>query len=165
MEKRLIADKKIIRSENGTYILMSLEAVRGGKGGELAQVGDWFKVEEKDGELYPYPIRKEFFIENYRHIKDDDFEAVPKILDAWFADDQIISEEIQWLLASGKLRLTNDPKKFFIAEIWGTTLSAPKNNTVLIFYSVKRNDINEISEIDFNLVDYEAFKRDYILLE
>lgn len=165
MEKKLIADKKIIRQENGIYRLMSLEAVRSGQDGEVAQVGDWFKVEEKQGELYPYPIKKDYFTENYRHVKGDEFDAVPKILDAWFADDQIISEEIQWLLDSGKLRFADNPEKFFVAEIWGTTLSAPRDNTVLIFYSVKRTDNGDIYEIDFNLVARKAFERDYLLIE
>lgn len=161
MEQKLIADEKIKRLENGTYSLMSLEAVFGGRGGEEAQIGDWFRVEEKSGEFYPYPISNEYFSKNYRKI-DDDFEAVPKILAAYFADDQI-SEEVQWLLDSGKLRLTNDSEKFFVAEIWGTALSATRDSAI-IFYSVTRTD-GEISEIDFNLIARDAFDRDYIVLE
>lgn len=160
MEKRLIADEKITH-EAGIYRLMSLEAVLGERGGEEAQIGDWFRVEEKAGEFYPYPISNEYFCKNYRKI-DDEFEAVPKILVAYFADDQI-SEEVQWLLDSGKLRLTNDSEKFFVAEIWGTALSAAKDGAI-IFYSVTRTD-GEISRIDFNLVAREALERDYILLE
>ena len=161
MEQKLIANEKIKRLENRTYSLMSLEAVLGGRGGEEAQIDDWFRVEEKSGEFYPYPIGNEYFRKNYRKI-DDEFEAVPKILAAYFADDQI-SEEVQWLLDSGKLRLTNESERFFVAEIWGTALSAAKDSAI-IFYSVTRTD-GEISGIDFNLVAREAFDRDYILLE
>lgn len=162
MEQRLIVDEKIIH-EAGIYRLMSLEVVRGGRGGEEAQAGDWFRVEQLAGDLYPFPMSEIYFRANYIHLKDDEFEAVPKILDAWFADDQI-SKEVQWLLDSGKLRLTNDSEKFFVAEIWGSVLSAAKDSAI-VFYSVTRTDSGEISGIDFNLVAREALERDYILLE
>lgn len=160
MEKRLLAEKKITYKD-GIYRLMSLEAVRGGCLGEVATTGDWFRIEERTGQAYPYPLNSDYFRANFRKLKGtDDFEAIPKILDAWFAEEPI-SQELCYLLDVGKLILTDDN---IIGLIWGTTLSAPKKGSAVIFYSVSRLPSGEISAVDFNLIDAQAFQRDYEVL-
>ena len=154
MEKRLLAEKKITR-EDGIYRLMSLEAVRGGGLGEVAAAGDWFRIEERADQAYPYPLNADYFSSNFRKLKStDDFEAIPKILDAWFAEEPV-SQEVRYLLDAGKLILTDDN---IIGLIWGTTLSAPKKGSAIIFYSVSRLPSGEI------LAVAQAFQRDYEVL-
>lgn len=63
-ERRLIGEDTILREQDGRYRLFSLEAVNGV--GELAEPGDYFKVEEVEGRHYPYPNDREWFIENHR---------------------------------------------------------------------------------------------------
>ena len=149
---------------DGTYRLASLEAVRAGSGGEKANAGDWFRIEERGTERFPYPITNEYFADNFRRVhtreRNDEFEAIPKILDAWFADDAP-SEEVNYLLDTGKLSLTDD---YLVALNWGTTLVAPRKGSAVIFYSIKKSSNGELF-IDFNLVDAEAFRRDYEILD
>ena len=114
MEKRLLEEKKITRNNDGTYTIMSLEAVRGGNGGEVAQVGDWFRVEQLTDVLYPFPMTETFVRNNFRHLAGDEFEVIPKILNAWFADDKIICAEVEYLMQTGRLIITkNDPEHYF----------------------------------------------------
>lgn len=166
MEKRLLKEKKITRNDDGTYTLMSLEAVRGGNGGEAAQAGDWFRVEQLADVLYPFPMTETFVRNNFRHLSGDEFEVVPKVLDAWFADDKIICAEVEYLMQTGRLIITkNDPKHYFLApNLWGAKLSAPKDSAI-IFYEVKRTQSGKIFSVDWNLVARFAFERDYILIE
>lgn len=164
MERMLRAEGKILQ-ENGTYRLFSLEAVRAGSGvGEEANVGDWFRVEKRNGERFPYPLTAEYFADHYRQVQSargDEFEPIPKILDAWFADDESPDEEVRYLLDTGKLSVTDDS---LVALNWGTTLVAPRKGSAVIFYSVKRLSNGELF-IDFNLVDAAAFRRDYDILD
>ena len=58
MEKILIEEGVIIPKEDGTYELLSQEAVNGS--GEIAHVGDYFKVDEVNGRHFPYPNEKDY---------------------------------------------------------------------------------------------------------
>ena len=147
--------------DNGRFELFSLEAAHVGKGGEIAQTGDWFKVEELDGELYPYPIAADWFFANHVHIENDTFEQIPKPLPVWFTGDPV-SAEVSFLLRTGALVLSNS---HVATLIWGTTLVVPKDECTIVFYDIKRTGDGEIASIDFNLVANFAFQRDYQLIE
>lgn len=165
MEKSLRTNRRILLHEDGSYELASLESVQGGRGGEKAHAGDWFKVEEKAGNFYPYPMTATYFNQNYRHIVDDEFEVIPKTLDAWFAEEPPC-QEIQFLMRTGALAFNeSDSENFFIAQMhWGSTLVAPRSS-VVIFYEVKRTPAGEIFAADWNLIADFAFERDYLILD
>ena len=165
MEQTLIENKKIILRKDNCYELASLEAVRSGHSGEIANLGDWFRVEQMDGELYPYPISNTYFNQNFRHIFDDEFEVIPKTIDAWFADSKLCVE-VEYLIRTGQLIITeSDLEHYFLAtNLWGTTLSAPQNS-VILFYEIRRTQEGEIFFIDWNLVARFAFERDYLIIE
>ena len=165
MEKNLRINKRIILHKDGSYELTSFESVKGGHGGEKAHAGDWFRIEEKSGNLYPYPMTEAYFNQNYRHIVNDEFEIIPKILEAWFAEDSPNQEIIQFLMNTGDLTFNeSDDEKFFVAKThWSTTLVASKKS-VLIVYEVKRTSEGKIVYVDWNLVADFVFKRDYSIL-
>ncbi|MDY5001752.1 MAG: hypothetical protein SO122_04710, partial [Eubacteriales bacterium] len=58
----LIEDGRIIPHDDGTYEIMSLEAVNGS--GQLARSGDYLKLDSSGN---PYPNDREFFQKNHRH--------------------------------------------------------------------------------------------------
>lgn len=161
MYRELIARKKIRVQDDGQFALFSLEATRGGQGGEIAQAGDWFKVDELDGELYPYPIAADWFLANHIYIDGDTFEQISKPLPVWFTDDPV-SAEVSFLIRTGALTISDS---HVIALIWDTTLVVPKDECVVVFYDIKRTGDGEIVSVDFNLVANFAFQRDYQLIE
>ena len=118
-----------------------------------------------DGELYPYPISNTYFNQNFRHIVGDEFEVIPKTLDAWFADSKLCVE-VEYLIRTGQLIIVeNDPEHYFLAtNLWGTKLSASKNS-VILFYEIKRTPEEKIFSIDWNLIARFAFERDYLIID
>lgn len=154
MEKKMIKEGKIKKIEDG-YEIFSQE-VKGNKG-EKAKIGDYFKV---DNDHYPYPNEKEWFEKNHRCIGNDLYEQVPKELDSW-EYGQTITEEIKFLLDNQKLKINeNLPEKFFEAFLWGSLLHAAKDS-VVVLYSVDRNEEGSITSIDFNFITRKEFEKTY----
>lgn len=78
MEAMLIEEGAIKKNPDGTYELFSQEAVSAT--GEIANAGDYFKVDSVEGHHYPYPNSKDFFEENHIHVSGDVYEQKGKPL-------------------------------------------------------------------------------------
>lgn len=66
----LIEEGAIQRPPDGSYALFSQEAVNGQ--GQIAQAGDYFKVDTIDGRHFPYPNSREYFLSNHTHLGGDE---------------------------------------------------------------------------------------------
>ena len=162
MEAALIEEGAIRHLPDGSYELFSQEAVNGH--GQIAQAGDYFKVDTIDGRHFPYPNDREFFLNNHIHLSGDEYEQINKPLLIWQAGDAM-SEEIRWLVDTGRLTLKpQDPSHFFNAFLWGADLSAASDAT-LVVYSVDRDASGAITEISFNFVARPEFEACYSILE
>ncbi len=162
MEELLLKEGAIKKLEDGSYELFSQEAVNGK--GQAAKPGDYFKVDEIDGKHYPYPNEKEWFESRHKHLSGDEYEQQPEPLPIWTKGEEI-SEEIQFLLDTGKLELKpENPKAFFNAFLWGAPLSAADDAT-LILYSVEREESGAIKDVTFNFVAKDFFDENYVILE
>lgn len=158
MEAMLIEEGAIRKKEDGTYELFSQEAVNGT--GEIANAGDYFKVDTVNDRHFPYPNSKAFFEENHTLIAGDAYEQKNKPLAFWQASDPMC-EEIQYLTQNGKLTFKpEDAEHYFNAFLWGADLSAAKDATI-IFYSIDRNDRGKITDISFNFVAAKEFDSSY----
>lgn len=158
MEEMLIAEGAIKKREDGTYELFSQEAVNGS--GEIADIGDYFKVDTVNGRHFPYPNSREFFEENHTFIAEDEYEQKNKPLAFWQASDPMC-DEIRYLIQNGKLTLKpEDPAHYFNAFLWGANLSAAKDAAV-VFYKIDKNESGEITDISFNFVAAEEFDASY----
>ena len=153
IEERLISEGKIAVTATG-YELFSQEAKS--ESGEKAVSGDYFKI---DGAGYPYPNKKEWFLDNHQHIEGDTWEQIPAQLDAWEAEETI-PEEVQFLLDHKGLKLNPaNPSEYFGATLWGAWLTAAKD-AVLVFYSITREN-GVIIDADFNFVARSEFEKTY----
>lgn len=158
MEALLIQEGAIRKRTDGTYELFSQEAVNGA--GETASAGDYFKVDTVDGRHYPYPNSREYFEENHIPLGGDEYEQKSKPLAFWQSSDPMC-EEIQYLLKQGKLTLKpEDPEHYFNAFLWGAQLSAAQDASV-VFYSVDRDEAENITDISFNFVAAREFEEGY----
>lgn len=147
-----------IACRDGKYFLASLEGV------QKASAGDFFKVTRLNGENFPYPNSREFFLANHRKLRGDLYEQLTKPLKVWFKGDSLDEPEMKFLLEDSKLTLEpQDPAHYFKTFLWGAPLDADED-AALIFYDVQRDDSGAITAIDFNLVNREIFNRDYELL-
>ena len=161
MEALLIEEGAIQRLPDGSYALFSQEAVNGQ--GQLAQAGDFFKVDTIDGRHYPYPNSREYFLNNHIHLSGDEYEQINKPLLIWQRGDELF-EEVRWLVDTGRLTLKpQDPAHFFNAFLWGADLSAADDAT-MVFYSVDRDASGAITEISFNFVAKPEFEASYSII-
>lgn len=157
MEVALIEEGAIKLREDGQYELFSQEAVNGV--GQIAQAGDFFKVDTVDGKHYPYPNARKWFEENHTHIEGDEYLQKGKPLLFWQKSDGP-SEEMEWLVKNGKVTLKPEDKEhYFNAFLWGADLSAA-DDAVVVFYSVTRWD-GVITHVDFNFVARPEFEANY----
>lgn len=160
MEQRLIRAGRIRVLPGGRYELFSQEAVSGR--GEQARAGDYFKVDEVDGQYYPYPNERYYFETNHRLVEgtQDLYEQVCRPLPVWIRGDPA-GPELQFLLDSGRLTLHPDcPQRYFRAELWGTTLSAAQD-AVLVFYRVEHAANGTVTDAEFNFVERGMFRQTY----
>lgn len=154
-ERELISEGKI-KVNGESYELFSQECKSGQ--GEIAQNGDYFKVDEAG---YPYPNRKAWFEENHTKLEgEDEYEQAAKPLDSWEADQEMCPE-VQFLVDHKGLKLDPDnPDQFFGAELWGAWLTAPVD-AVLIFYSISRDEAGNVTDASFNFVARAEFDATY----
>ena len=161
MEAMLIEEGAIRLLADGSYELFSQEAVNGH--GQIAQAGDYFKVDTIDGRHFPYPNSWEYFMSNHTHLGGDEYEQVNKPLLIWQSSDALI-EEVRWLVDTGRLTLKpQDPTHYFNAFLWGADLSAADDAT-LIFYGVDRDENGCIMDISFNFVARPEFETSYTII-
>ena len=161
MEALLMEEGAIRRLPDGSYELFSQEAVNGH--GQIAQSGDYFKVDTIDGRHFPYPNSREYFLSNHIHLNGDEYEQVNNPLLIWQSGDAV-TEEIRWLVDTGRMTLKpQDPSHFFNAFLWGADLSAASDAT-LVFYSVDRDASVAITDISFNFVAKPEFEASYSII-
>ncbi|MDY5001849.1 MAG: hypothetical protein SO122_05250, partial [Eubacteriales bacterium] len=104
-----------------------------------------------------------FFQKNHRHIEGDEYEQIPKPLLAWSIDEPV-SKEVAFLILHKDLVLDlTSHDKFFTAPLWGTIESSPRDS-VLVFYSVTRDDDGSIVDADFNFVARDVFEKTYSVI-
>ena len=152
---RLMEQGRIRRISEDAYEIFSQEAVNGK--GETARGGDYIKI---DSGGFPYPNDREFFLANHRPAGGDQYEQIPRQMDAWTVSEPMCPE-IDYLLRNGKLFIhADDPDRFYTARLWGTDLSAARD-AVVVFYSVDRDGSGEIRNIIFNFVAKEEFDKTY----
>ena len=158
----LMKENKIIDLHNGIYEVFSQEAVKAGSvHGQVACTGDWIRI---DGSGSPYPNKADWFQENLRHISGDDYEQIPKLLNAWTADLEMCPE-IQFLIREKGLVLDeNNPEQYFNAFLWGTQEAAARD-AVLVFYSVSYDENGSIVDAEFNFVEKTEFDCTYDLVQ
>lgn len=157
----LMNKKQIVNLHNGTYEVFSQEALNGNSGhGQLAEFGDWVRI---DGAGYPYPSRDDWFRENLRHCGGDDYEQIPKVLNAWVAGQPMCPEVLFLIEHKGLVIDETNPNQYFSATLWGTQESA-QEDAVLVFYSVTRDKVGNIIDADFNFVERTEFDRTYKIL-
>ncbi|MFQ9514724.1 MAG: hypothetical protein ACLRZ9_02745 [Eubacterium sp.] len=155
VEKNLIGNGKIRKKSDGNYEIFSREAVNGT--GEIAKIGDYFKVDSKG---HPYPNAKEFFEENHEQLSEDEYIQKPQPMDVWSADMEMCPE-IEFLIKNKGLKLSPEcPEKYFGAPLWGSYLNAAKD-AYLVFYEITRDENGNIADADFNFVARDEYEKLY----
>lgn len=164
MERQLIEEGAIRCLPDGRYELFSQEAVHGS--GELAQRGDYFKVDTVDGRHYPYPNTRAYFEANHTlaDAAQDLYEQKPTPRRIWQKEDGMCPE-IAALLHADRLCLNPaDPQHYFSAFLYGAPLSTSDKGTV-IFYSIQYGADGAVEDVDFNLVSEADFAAGYTLCD
>ncbi len=158
MEKKMILYKRIVSHPDGVYELFSQEALK--EKGETAHTGDFFKVDDSG---FPYPIKRSWFLQNHKHLKDDMYQQISKPIKIW-RYGEAISEEIQFLLDKGLLSFhPEDPKHYYSAFIWGTEENAA-DDAIIALFDVERAKGGIITDINFNFIEKEYFEAHYDVL-
>lgn len=156
----LIFEGKLSELGNGKYEVYSQEALNGNRGGEIAETGDWIKI-DKSG--FPYPNDKVYFEKNHRHVKGDIFEQVPKPLWAWDAECEMCPE-ISFLIEEKGLVINKSSfEERYSAELWKTREVAAAD-AVIVFYNICYNKNNEIVDAEFNFVARDEFEHTYSII-
>ncbi|MCD8120855.1 MAG: hypothetical protein LUE65_01260 [Clostridiales bacterium] len=158
--KALMDDGKIKDIGSGRYEIYSQEAINGAVGGEMAEAGDWIKVDSRE---CPYPNNREYFEANHRHIEGDIFEQIPKTLSAWDAK-LAMCPEIAFLIENKGLIIdkTSSDRRY-IAKLWGTTEAAAED-AMIVFYSIFYDEAGNVTDCDYNFVKREEFDRTYSII-
>lgn len=153
--ERLIGEGKIQPMDDGRFRVFSQEAAKG----EVAGFGDYVKLDSSGA---PYPNTRAFFLENHRHIGGDDYEQIPKWLNAWCLGDEMCPE-IRFLIEHKGLVIDKgSDEACFRAPLWGDMLSAAKD-AVIVFYDLEYDSGHEVLEADFNFVAKAEFDKVYEL--
>lgn len=156
--KKLMSDGLVIPHDNGTFEIKTREAC---EKGEIALEGDFVKI---DPEGAPYPNKRDFFLQNHRHISDDIYEQIPQPVFAFTANDGIC-EEVTFLVQKKGMVIHKDkPEQYFSSPLWGTVETAPEDS-VILFYSISRDTSGAIIDADFNFVCRSVFEDQYIIID
>lgn len=162
MERQLQSEGVIRWKPDGSCLLFSKEAVNGL--GEMAQKGDFFKVDEADSGRYAYPNRRDWFLEHHHPLGNGDYEVIAKPFPIWTKDDPPC-EPMDFLLNTGRLRIDpTNPERYFNAVLWNAPLSAAED-AVIVFYSLERDACGALKDVEFNFVDRQFFERDYVICD
>ena len=155
LERELLASGKLFLRSDGKYEVFSQEAKEGQ--GEIACPGDYVKI-DTDG--YPYPNERSFFEQYHYQIREDGFRQKSRPVATWQIGDPSC-EAIAFLHQTGRLEIhEEDDAQYFKAELWGAPLSAAKD-AVIVFYSIERDELGTILDVDFNFVARSEFERTY----
>lgn len=158
----LILQGKIKELKGERYEIFSQEALNGGSGrGQLAEEGDWIKI---DGKGCPYPNKQEYFEKNHRYVEGDTYEQLPKQLLAWTANCEMCSE-VAFLIATKRLKIDeNSYDHYYSADLWGTHEVANRE-AVIIFYNIIYNKEGNVTDVEFNFVEKGEFERIYSIIK
>lgn len=158
----LISEGKIKKLDDGTFEIMSQEAVKGGSGkGQVASANDYVKI---DSSGFPYPNDEAYFIANHIHIEGDEYEQITKPLAAWTANEPMC-EEVNYLVEhKGLIINENDPKHYLTAMLWGT-LETVERDGAIVFYDILRTADGRIEDISFNFVAHKQFHEEYTVID
>lgn len=149
----LMAEGKIRRREDGKWLIFSQEA----NAGEVAEDCDYIKI---DNAGWPYPNRREYFLENHRHIGGDEYEQLPVPLKAWDRNEPMCPE-IEYLLSNKGLVIDEGSEdRYYSAPLWGDILTA-RNDCMIVFYSVTIDEDGAVRDADFNFVARDEFDKTY----
>lgn len=153
--QQLVKEGRLIACPDGSFEVMSQEAVHGK--GEKAFPGDFVKI---DAQGYPYPNSKTFFENNHRHLQGDEYEQIPRPLEAWPASEPVC-EEVRFLVEHKGLVIDpRHPDRYLTAPLWGTLESATRD-AVVVFYHIQRDESGAIVDADFNFVARSVFETEY----
>ena len=158
--EKLIEKGKVCDLGNGRYEIYSRESVNGSDGGEKAVDGDWIKVDSKG---YPYPNKRVYFESNHRHIEGDNFEQLPKPLQAWDAKLELCPEMKFLVEKKGLIINESSSERRYVAELWETTEVAAED-AMIVFYSLSYDEKGELIDADFNFVAKDEFDRTYNII-
>ena len=137
MERLLIAEAAIRCEPDGSYRLFSQEAANGE--GQIAQKGDFFKVDTIGGRHYPYPNKRDWFLARHVSLGGDNYEQLVFPVSIWMKDDPPC-DAVDVLLASRRLRIDPENKNsYFNAVLWGAPLSAAED-AVIVFHKLERDE-------------------------
>lgn len=151
---RLIREGKLQPAADGCWRVFSQESLEG----ELARSGDYIKL---DSSGTPYPNTRAFFLENHRHAGGDDYEQIPRWLNAWCLEDGMCPE-IRFLKEHRGLVIDEGSEDAcFRAPLWGDMLSAAKD-AVIVFYELEYGSRHEVVKADFNFVARDEFDKTYL---
>ena len=158
-EQALTAQGRIRLRPGGIYELFSREAT--GDTGQLAQAGDYFKV---DSAGYPYPIRRDAFEATHTPLGDGLYRETPRPLPIWTAEEPM-NDAVRFLLDTGALLLRpEDPAHFFSASLWGATETAARD-AVILLHAIRRDGDGQVAQVDFNFVARDEFEKTDALLD
>lgn len=151
---RFIRDGRLRPVADGCWRVFSQESLKG----EMAESGDYIKL---DSGGTPYPNDRTFFLENHRHAGGDDYEQIPRRLNAWFPEDGMCPE-IHFLIEHKGLVIDEGSEDAcFRAPLWGDILSAAKD-AVIVFYELEYGPRHEVVKADFNFVARNEFDKTYL---
>lgn len=155
--EQLISSGKMRVLDNNRYEVFSQEAMEENGRGEIAQNGDWIKI---DGSGNPYPNSKEYFMSHHELISGDEFKQIPQTYSAWTIECSMCPE-IKFLARNKGLKINRtSPEKFFEAPLWGTNEVAAEN-AIIFFYNIVYGSDNSIIDVDFNFVERKEFEKNY----
>ncbi len=158
MEKEMLRNGKIIAHADGIFEVFTKEAT--GNKGQIARSGDFFKVDERG---FPCPNKREFFLQNHKHLEGDWFIQTAQPLKIWRLGDPEC-RELRYLLDHGLLSVHPEDKEHcFSSSLWDTVETAAAD-AVIVFYHVEYDPEGKISEVDFNFVDAEYFSTHYRMI-
>lgn len=150
---------KIKIREDGKFEVFSQEAKD--DIGEIAHEGDYIKFDSSGA---PYPNNAQYFEKNHRHLTGEYYEQRSDAVYIWTYKDPMCPE-VQYLIDHKQLTLhEDDPKKYFQAPLWGTRLSAAKE-AVLVFYRIEKDAQGNITDVQFNFVAGDEFRKTYEISE
>lgn len=159
---QLIKERKVIPLPDNRFEVKSSETISNKSAhGEIAKAGDFIKVDSIGN---PYPNCAEWFYQNHRHIAGNEYEQIPKKLNAWTINEKMC-REVEFLIQKKGLVINEkDRLNYFSAPLWGTIETAARD-AVVVFYGITYTESGEIVDADFNFVKRTEFDKTYHIIK
>jgi hypothetical protein len=157
-EARLLREEKLRRLPDGTYLVFSRET---DAQGQIAQAGDYIKI---DSAGFPYPNRRNYFLDNHIPLGDCRYRQKTPVLDAWTREEPM-PPAVRFLLDTGLLRIDEQaPAHYFRAFLWDAELFAARD-AVVVLDRVTRDENGEITGVDFHFIARQEFEITHKIVE